>query len=228
MAATTIITNQGLLQLLQLTSPSLPIGGFSWSQGLEYAIESGWLKTEKDTEVWLQGMLSGSLAYLDVPVLIRLHRALKQNDQGAFVGWNEFLLSSRETQELLLEDIQMGAALKRLLLDLGVASAEDFPQGDVAYPSAFALAAVTKAIDERSMALGFLWGWLENQIAASLKIFPLGQTAGQRIFQSLVEPLSQAVEHAFGVDDESLGNSLPGQVMASMLHEEQYSRLFRS
>ena len=228
MAATTIITNQGLLQLLQLTSPSLPIGGFAWSQGLEYAIDSGWLKNEADTTAWLGRILKDNLANLDVPVLLRLYRASQQSNRDTFFYWNEWLLSSRETHELYLEDVQMGAALKRLLLDIAVAEPQMFPENDLSYPAAFAFAAEKKDVDEQSMALGYLWSWLENQIAAALKIFPLGQTAGQRIFHNLVDTLADAAEYAQHVDDEAMGNSLPGQIMASMLHEEQYSRLFRS
>lgn len=231
MAATTITTSvpdQSLLQLLQLTSPSLPIGGFSWSQGLEYAIDSGWLKNEADTAEWLAGVILQSLAGLDVPVLVRLMDSVYEQDFERLCQWNRFLLASRETNELHLEDTQMGNALKRLLLDLEFFTELDFPPGELSYLCAYAMAAAYHRIDVRSACIGFLWSWLENQIAAALKSFPLGQTAGQRLFHQLSDAVMQAVEYGMTLRDDQLGNGMPGQIMASMLHEEQYSRLFRS
>lgn len=221
-------SRSALLQLLQLCSPSLPIGGFAWSQGLEYAIDAGWLKGEADIVSWLEGMLEHSFAYLDLPVLYRLHDAWCVEDLMAVAHWNSVVLASRETRELLLEDEQMGLALRRLLLDLGFASSGQLGFKQVSYVTCFAFAAVHFGIDRRSMGLGFVWGWLENQIAAAIKVVPLGQTSGQRIFHELVGVLESVVDVAFGVEDDEVGMSLPGQVMASMLHEEQYSRLFRS
>lgn len=236
MAVTTITTDPmpaslndaGLLQLLQLTSPSLPIGGFSWSQGLEYAIDSGWLADESDTRDWIGGLVRNSLANIDIPVLVRLYDAAVSGTRSELAQWNDFVLASRETSELYLEDTQMGAALKRLMLDLGFFEEADFPAGDLSYLTAFAMAAAAKGVDRQSACIGFLWGWLENQIAATLKAFPLGQTAGQRIFHGLTGDVLAAVQHGLSLEDAMIGNGMPGQIMASMLHEEQYSRLFRS
>ena len=237
MAVTTIITNKaglgpltdlGLLQLMQLTSPSLPIGGFAWSQGLEYAIDSGWIKNEADTAEWLKGLIRDGLANLDLPILVRLIESCEQNNVEQLCYWNQYLLASRETAELHLEDCQMGLALKKLLLDLQLVTEADVPSNDVAYLTCFALAAAHHGIDQRSACIGFLWSWLENQIAAALKVFPLGQTAGQRIFHQLADTIVNAINHGLSVQDDAVGNSMPGQIMASMLHEEQYSRLFRS
>ena len=217
-----------LVQLLQLASPTLPIGGFSWSQGTESAIDQGWLRDEADFAGWLQGILSHSFVYQEMPLLRKLHQAWQQGDLQQVQYWNRYTLALRETRELHQEDTQMGAALMRLTRDLGYQSAAAWTHKDTSYLTAFAMAAVEKRIDCEPAALGLMWSWLENQIAAGLKTFPMGQTAGQRIFHQLGDQFPQWWQHAAEVADDDIGLSLPGVVLASMQHERQYSRLFRS
>lgn len=216
------------LQLLQLSSPSLPIGGFAWSQGLEGAIEQGWLKNEADFAAWVQGVLHHSFAYQEVPLLQRLHSAAFALDMAELTNWNDETLALRETRELRQEDVQMGGALLKLLRDLNVPIALQWPHQDTSYVTAFALASAHHRISLQQACTGFVWSWLENQIAAALKLFPLGQTAGQRVFQQIAPLIGPMIERGLAVDDDSIGISLPGLVLASMQHEEQYSRLFRS
>ena len=217
-----------LLQLLQLTSPTLPVGGFAWSQGLEGAIEQGWLQNEADFSDWLRGILQHSFIHQEWPLLMRLYAAAEQGNQQALVHWNGVSLALRETAELRQEDVQMGAALLRLITDLDYHQARQWRSGTISYVSAFALAASEKSIPVNAACIGYVWSWLENQIAAALKLFPLGQTAGQRVYQSLTGFLPAWFEQARLIEDDEIGLSLPGVAMASMLHECQYSRLFRS
>ena len=222
------INQMQLLQLLQLTSPSLPIGGFSWSQGLESAIDQGWLSNETDLADWLEGVAGHSFVWQEWPLLMRLYRAVEQQDAAAQKHWNAVSLALRETAELRQEDTQMGTALLRLLRDLNVQQVQHWQQKQTSYLTVFSMAAVNKQVPLEAACSGLIWSWLENQIAAALKAFPMGQTAGQRVFQRLVDKIPSWYQQSLTVIDDRVGLSVPGQVMASMQHENQYSRLFRS
>lgn len=214
-----------LLALLHLSSPALPIGAFAYSSGLESAIELGWVKDEAGLQDWLSGMLRG-LAYLDIPVLLRLAAAGARQDSIQLGYWSDFLRASRETRELLFEDEQQATALIRLLKGQGLTVSALPPQP--AFMAVYSLAARHWGLSPTWAALGWLWGWLENQLAVAGKTLPLGQTAAQRLLLALKPALLESLALAETLDDEQLGLSLPGQVHASCLHETQYSRLFRS
>lgn len=215
-----------LFQLLRLSSPSLPIGGFAWSQGLEAAIELGWLQNVEDLHAWLRAGLEQNFARQELPLLLRMRNAEGQDE---IADWNGRSLAMRETAELRLEDVQTGRALMRLSHSLGMDVAGTWPpQEDIGYLAAFALTCRHHGIAFAPAATGFIWSWLDNQVAAAIKLMPLGQTAGQLLIEQLTPAIPDIIARASQVDDEDIGISLPGQVMASMLHEIQYSRMFRS
>jgi urease accessory protein len=221
-----------LLRLLQLSSASLPVGGYSFSQGVEYAIDEGWVKNEADVADWVSLLMQESLAQVDLPLLQRLMRAQQNNDLEKLTYWNAYALACRETHELKLTDTAMGDALVRLLTSLdipfGLINKTVAGKKDISFLSAFAAAAVHWQIDEQQACVGFLWSWLENQIAAATKIVPLGQTSAQKLLVQLGEEITPTLEQANNIHDDSIGSSLPGMAMASSWHETQYSRLFRS
>jgi len=139
------------------------------------------------------------------------------------------LLASRETAELRAEDIHIGRALMRLLGEFGISEALAFDRnGDVSWATAFALATTRWSIDMDQAALGYAWAWSENQVAAAVKLIPLGQSAGQRALLRIADTIPEAVEAAHALEDESIGATTPGVSLASGWHEVQYSRLFRS
>ncbi|MFT7286927.1 MAG: urease accessory protein [Halieaceae bacterium] len=214
------------LHMLHLASPALPVGAYAYSQGLEYAIEAGWLEGEALHD-WLRDSLLLGQACLDMPMLLRASEALARNDQATLDRWNNRLLASRETAELLLEDSQMGAALWRLLGKLEIPDLPALSQAP-AYAVAFAVACEHWKIgtNEALQALGY--SWLENQVTAATKLVPLGQSAAQRLLLELLEYIPEACDTARAIDDESLGLSLPGLAIASCRHERQHTRLFRS
>lgn len=217
------------LRLMQLVSPALPIGAFTYSQGLEWAVESGQVLDAEAVYDWMLGLVDDGLTYLDLPVLKRLYMAIENDDLETVNYWSEYLLASRETSELRQEEVNRGRALSRLLTDLGI-------DGAVRYEAAmqlgqlpgFALAAVAWGISLQQAALGYSWGWLENQVAAAIKLVPLGQTAGQKLQLQLAEVIPLAVNKAIKLEDAEIGASAPAMAIASSLHETQYTRLFRS
>lgn len=217
------------LRLWQLISPALPIGAFAYSQGLEYAVEEGWVNDEKSAAKWITGLINHTLCSLDVPVLARLYQAWRSSDLHKVIYWNHYLQASRESNELLTEDRQIGGTLKQLLCDLEVDRAHRWPQREHAsFATMFALAACHWEIAVAEACQGFLWSWSENQVAAAIKLIPLGQTAGQRILSKIVDDIPSAVEHGLTLADDEIGMTAHGLGIASALHETQYTRLFRS
>jgi urease accessory protein len=219
----------GLVRLLQLSSPALPVGAFAFSQGLETAVALGWIDDEKSSRSWLEGVLDEGLAKLDLPVLARLHRSRATGDDDAFRRWSEYLLASRESLERRLEDEQLGRALARLLADRGVLGGSR-PHDDVTLPHAalFAVAAVSFGIPRSETLLGFAFSWAESQIGALSRLVPLGQLAAQRVLTAVATAIPGAVASAEALSDSELGSCLPGLALASALHENQYCRLFKS
>jgi urease accessory protein len=202
-----------LARLLQLASPTLPVGAYSYSQGLEAAVEAGLVKDAASAEQWIADMLSFSVGTFEAPVLWRLMRGESLND---------FFLASRETAEQRAETLQMGYSLKRLLQQLGLGAV---PEDEPAFPTAFAFAVRKLEVEPRAALVAYLWSWLENQVMAAIKTVPLGQTAGQRILLSLGARLEEVADKA---KESELKNFAPGLAMLSAKHETQYSRLFRS
>lgn len=217
------------LRLMQLVSPALPIGGFTYSQSLEWAVEIGWVNDTDSLSDWLTGLIDDGLAYLDLPILLRLYSACEQHDPERIAYWGRLLYAARETRELRAEETNRARALVRLLHDLNVNEVDAWREALLHCQAApFALAAVHWQIPQRACLLGFAWSWLENQVAAAVKLVPLGQTAGQRVQLSLAERLPGAVNCALRVNDDDIGASAPAMAIASARHETQYTRLFRS
>lgn len=220
-------TDASLLRLLQLSSVSLPVGGYSFSQGLEYAVEAGWVSDHQSAGEWLLLQLQHSLMRVDLAVVFRLYPAVEQCDLEQLAYWNRFILACRETQELHLTDLAMGEALERLLPSLQV-PLPALPDEAFSFVTLFCTAAAYWQLDPRTAALGLAWSWLENQVAAATKLIPLGQTHAQQLLSELQGHIPEAVNGAVLLDDTALGSGLPAVALASSLHETQYSRLFRS
>lgn len=218
-----------LLRLLQLSSPALPVGAFAFSQGLESAVNLGWIVDEASARSWLEGTLHEGLARLDLPVFARLYRGYAANDALSVRHWADYLVASRESLERRLEDVQLARALTRLLADQGVPPQAGFGSDDE-WPHAapFAHAAVHFGIPLREAMLGFAFSWAENQVGALSRLVPLGQLAAQRVLAAVAQALPGSVDLAHSLSDAELGSCLPGVALASAFHETQYTRLFKS
>lgn len=223
---------QALINLLRLSSPALPVGGYSYSQGLEWAVDSGCIGNEADAVDWIGGVLASVVAGCEAPLTVRMYRAWQALDENMLRCWNLLSLATRETAELHAETLQMGYSLAQLLGDLGLVDAERRSLmariEPCSFPCAYALAAVVMQIPEPAAVLGLLWSWLENQVAAAVKAVPLGQVAGQRVLAALSPRLPALALRAYGEPAPPLDNFAPGLAIASSRHETQYSRLFRS
>jgi len=206
-----------LARLLQLASPTLPVGAYSYSQGLESAIEAKIVFNSKTAEAWIADVLELSVARMEAQVLRAQIAAPTQE-------LNDFFLATRETAEMRAETLQMGQALSRLLTDLAI----PVPIEEPAFPTSFAIAVRHWSIEPREAVIAYLWSWLENQVMAAVKAVPLGQTDGQRILLSLGGRIEEFATKAMQMKDEDLGNFAPGLALLSARHETQYSRLFRS
>lgn len=221
-----------LVRLLQLASPALPIGAYSYSQGLEWAVEAGTVRDAATAQAWIGDLLVHVQAEGEAAVLARLCAAAESGDWSAFARWNAWFRASRESAELLAETLQMGGSLAKLLADLGVlddaARSALAASAPVALPAAFALAARGFGVPADAAVAGYLWSWLENQVLAAIKLVPLGQVAGQKLLLALGGEVPAAVARARSLPADDVSSFAPGLALASIRHETQYSRLFRS
>lgn len=218
-----------LLRLLQITSSNFPIGVFAYSQGLEGAVERGWVKDAHSLNAWVQGLLDANLARVDVPLLARAYLAWQQGDVARAGHWSRVAHAFREGRELIEEDRHLGRALARALHGLGVAHAEAFVGAPHAsYSCLYALAAASWGITLPDAASAFVFGWAENQVLVASRVLPLGQTAAQQVLSELLPAIPRAVSLGLALPDCEIGGLAPAFALTSAWHEEQYSRLFRS
>jgi urease accessory protein len=220
-----------LLQLIWLASPALPVGGFSYSEGLEAAIEAGHVHDEASAAAWLLDQLHLGLGRSELPLLANAIAAWRAHDAARIAELNAWVLATRETSELKRQSEQMG----RSMLDWLRQRAPDDPHIDTlaaltppTWPVAFALAAAQSGAEPREALLAFGFGWAENMVQAALKSMSLGQAGGQRILGSLATALPAVVEVAITLPDDQRQAFTPMLAILSSLHETQYSRLFRS
>lgn len=218
--------------LLRLASPQLPIGGYSYSQGLEMAVDNGRVNNPDSARRWISDQLLLNLARFEAPLLLAHCRAAADENWADLQLLCENHRASRETRELHLESRQMGYSLQQLLNGLPEldASARDFLE-QITEPHlalCWALAARAWGISPQDALAAWLWSWLENQLAVLMKTLPLGQQAAQRLTSELLPLLQQAQHDASQINPEHIGSATFGLSLACMAHERQYSRLFRS
>lgn len=222
------LSGAALLRLLQLCSPALPIGAFAYSHGLEQAVSQGWVRNAAESENWIGGLLDHAWTRLEVPLLARIHAALAAGDAAGLVHWCALSRASRESAELAAEDAHLGSALANLMASFGVLRAAEWAKAPAPFAAVLAAAALHWELSLRESALALLWTLAEHQVAAAVKLVPLGQTDGQLALHRLAARIPAAVEQGLALSDEEIGAISPGLALASAQHETLYSRLFRS
>ncbi len=227
-----IASNIALSRLLQLASPMLPVGAYSYSQGLEWAIECGEVIDLASAKTWISDALMIYQGRYELPVLYRQYQAWQLNDIAAVKEWDTYFQAGRDTSEALAETRQMGYSLCRLLNDLGSLPADFmFKINELvnpAFPTVYAGITHLWSISAQDMLQAYAWSWVENQVSAAMKTVPLGQVAGQKILLELGAFLPEIVTDAMQLEYAEISNFTPGLSIAGCRHETQYSRLFRS
>lgn len=226
----TSTASQPLLKLLQLASPALPVGAFSYSEGLETLVHYHQITQAAELHHWLTQELDHGVIALEAAVAGRVWKSVQEQDLTSSHYWNQWLSALRDTEEMRNQSWQMGRSLQRLLSDLDPAIQPLLEAcGDPCnFATAFAIAAAHWSIDRRTAILGYLHSWVSNQINAGVKLIPLGQTTGQQLLLKLLPTIEQAADQALNRLDEEMVCCGWGVAIASMNHETLYSRLFRS
>ncbi|HBM9258435.1 TPA: urease accessory protein UreF [Citrobacter freundii] len=221
--------NTQQLRLMQLASSALPVGSFTWSQGLEWAVEIGWVKSVDDFSDWQIQQMEQNFFTVDLPLLARLYRACEQDDLAAARRWSAYLLACRETRELRDEERSRGTAFTRLVTDWEADCSREwrtlFADSQLC---GMAWLAVRWKIPLAELALSLGYSWIESAVMAGVKLVPFGQQAAQRLIIALCDRYAQGLAQALATPDASLGSATPLAAIASARHETQYSRLFRS
>jgi len=219
-----------LLHLLQIASPSLPIGAYSYSQGLETAIEQGMVRDAESARSWIVRLLAENMARWEAPLCWRLMQAFTQRDAQVVAELSERYLASRDTAEFRAETVQMGFSLSRLIAELGIADEGVLAmmEQEVPLPAAYACAVAALGIPHEEALLAMLFAWAENQVLVCVKSVPLGQVAGQKLLLSLRPALEAAALAAQTIGEQEMSNWTPGLSLLSMRHEVQRGRLYRS
>jgi urease accessory protein len=237
--ALTISTHFQRLRLLQLASSTLPIGAYTYSEGLEFLAETGHVDSAAALQDWVVQELTYGSIRVESCIMLRAYQSAFQNNEAQLLSWNAWWSAVRETEELRLQSWQMGRSLLRLFLSLeephstaGMDKTWPALQALLSQECNFAIAFGTVAaawqIEPIDALLGYLQSWATNLIAAGIKLIPLGQTAGQQMLLNLQPRIECAAQEVEQLPDEALESCGWGLSLASMAHETQYSRLFRS
>ncbi len=223
--------------LLQYTGPAVPTGAFAYSQGLEAAVEKGWVHDATSSGAWVLGTLEHSFASLDLPVFLRMYHCAASDRAGRFSWWDEFLWAARETRELRAEEENTARSLQKLIMDLegslgaeaklGTSSRKLLESARTVLGTYAALFADLE-VDALRSGAAVTHAWLEQRCSAAVRLVPLGQTDGRRILAEAALRVPELVSSASRLRARHIGRSLPAVCIASAAHETLHTRLFLS
>lgn len=223
--------------LLQLISPGFPLGAYNYSDALEHLVEMNCLGNVYALETYLFEALTTGSIRLDISITLKIFQAIATHSSDSLSQikyWNNWLNGTRETKELRQQSIQMGNSLLKLLGDLDEGKRSQIDEyrqvlgKNCHYAIAFGIAVGLWEIDPQQAILGYLHSWVSNLVSAGVKLIPLGQTQGQQIIYNLHPVIAEVAEELMNPKEEHLYACTWGLSLASMNHETQYTRLFRS
>lgn len=228
-------TERALIRLMTWLSPSFPVGAFTYSHGLEFAVEDGLVSDGESLRIWVEGALTLGAGRTDGVLCQQAWHAAEAGDMAGVARLNSMATAMRPTAELALESEAQGRAFLTTVRDVAdrpalVELADRLKaQGELAaYPVVFGAAAALEGIAARPMLVAFLHAFAANLVSAGVRLVPLGQTAGQRALSALDDAVEGTADRALATPLEDIGSAAPVIDWASMQHETQYSRLFRS
>ena len=219
------------LSLLQLVSPALPVGAFSYSEGLEVLIQAGDIREEAQLQAWLEAELNQGMLRLEgaaLPLLAADLSAWRAGESAArqrLLDLDGWLLATREAAEVRAQQRQMGQSLLQLLNDMGHPLPESIR---LSWPAAWAAAARQLRVSDLDMVEGYFYGWVANQLSAAVRLLPLGPSRAQVLQQRLLPLIGKQAQRVQGSDPRELWTGGVGAGLAQLAHAELYSRLFRS
>lgn len=221
-----------MMNVLRLSSQSLPTGAFSYSQGMEWLVDTQRINDEDTVYHWIASILHGPYAQYELPILREMYEAWSIADHTTVDALNQDYLTSRETSEIKKETLQMGYALKAIIQEMPFASDEStkflLRLDDLVFLTGFAFFSFKSDLSIEEMLTSHVWSFIENQILVAIKAIPLGQNGGQRLLNRLIPLGDKVVGRSMEVSAHNWSNFSPLQAIASSKHETQYSRLFRS
>jgi urease accessory protein len=221
-----------LYRLMTWLSPAFPVGGFSYSSGIEWAVEAGDINDANALKDWLAAMLADGSGFCDGVFLAQAHRAVAADDDRALRELAELAAAFVPSRERQLETTTQGRAfieIARAAWDCdGLAQTIAQCDGAIVYPVAVGILSAAHAIPLEPALYAFLHALVSNWVSAGSRLIPLGQTDSQRVLAALEQTVSETAKRAIAAKLDDLGSATFRADLASLRHETQYTRLFRS
>jgi len=228
--STSSLLGAALYQLMTWMSPSYPVGAYTYSHGLEHAVEAGWIKNAESVGDWVAAITREGDGFVDAVLLAHAYKAAESH--AGLAELLEFANAFIPTAELALESTQQGSAFLEITEKAWPAEAlrdlREISGGPYPYPVVVGVAAAGQAIPLEAALHSFLHAFAANMVSAAVRVIPLGQTDGQLITASLAEVIPAVVNRALTTELEDLSTNTLMADIGSMKHETQYTRLFRS
>lgn len=217
-----------LYRLLSWLSPSYPVGAFSYSHGLEHAVETGRVATAEDVSAWVSTVLLQGTGRVDGVLFREAYSAVAGANWDHLDHVIDLGNAFQATSEFALETRAQGNAFIKATLAAWPADALARIEDGAVYPVAVAVACAAHGIDLKTALHGYFHAFSANLVSAAVRLVPLGQTDGQRAIATLSDAVTGAQDQALTIRLDDIGSAAPLIDLASMHHETQYTRLFRS